>query len=159
MKKCSYCGLEYPDEANQCAVCHTSLETPSSLAPEAGLVEHVISPEEKRFWEKMTFRQLALVLTRLQALFFFFYATLDVTYLPGYLRGTTGYKSYTPLYLQVSLTQYLALLRIVMNVCMGLALALWSERILSWLVKDLVSPLPADSPTPAVTPSPRSSQS
>jgi len=29
MKKCSYCGAEYPDDAVMCAIDHTSFETPS----------------------------------------------------------------------------------------------------------------------------------
>ena len=33
MKKCSYCGLENPDETMQCSTCHTSLESPKPSLP------------------------------------------------------------------------------------------------------------------------------
>ena len=33
MKKCSYCGAEYPDDAVMCAIDHTSFERPAEPPP------------------------------------------------------------------------------------------------------------------------------
>jgi hypothetical protein len=33
MKKCSYCGAEYPDDADMCAIDHTPFESPSEPSP------------------------------------------------------------------------------------------------------------------------------
>src|SRR5271168_5305684 len=69
MKKCANCGFESPDEALSCPSCSTDAFVATS--PEA--LGHIISPEEQRFWERMTFRQFAVFLIRLQAVWLLFY--------------------------------------------------------------------------------------
>ena len=81
MKKCANCAFESPDEAMSCPSCST--DTFISTSPEA--LGHIISPEEQQFWERMTFRQFAIFLIRLQALWLFFYAVIDASYLTDYL--------------------------------------------------------------------------
>lgn len=98
-----------------------------------------MSDEERRFWERMTFRQFAILMVRLQAVWFLFYAVLDVTYLPRYFprpRGSSSY--YSSLYAQMSLDQFLAIFRIILNAAAAVALIQCAERVLSWLVKDSV---------------------
>ena len=98
-----------------------------------------MSDEERRFWERMTFRQFAILMVRLQAVWFLFYAVLDVTYLPRYFprpRGSSSY--YSSLYAQMSLDQFLAIFRIILNAAAAVALIQYAERVLSWLVKDSV---------------------
>ena len=66
-----------------------------------------------------------------------FYAVIDVTYLPRYFprpRGTSSY--YSPLYTQMSLDQFLAIFRIILNVAAAVALIQCAERVIRWLVKD-----------------------
>jgi hypothetical protein len=43
MKKCNYCGLENPDEATQCAICHTSLVTPTPSEAPQGVICGLLS--------------------------------------------------------------------------------------------------------------------
>ena len=66
MKNCANCGFESEDEVLSCPACTTDAFVSSS--PEA--LGHIISPQEQRFWERMTFRQFAIFLLRLQALWF-----------------------------------------------------------------------------------------
>ena len=137
MTKCTYCGFENPNNAAQCESCHTALiaQSPPTLPKPNN--EHLLSPEERSFWERMTFRQFAILMVRLQAVWFLFYAVIDVTYLPRYFprpRGTSSY--YSPLYTQMSLDQFLAIFRIILNVAAAVALIQCAERVIRWLVKD-----------------------
>ena len=81
MKKCVNCGFESKDETLSCPSCST--DTFTSASPEA--LGHIISPEEQRFWERMTFRQFAVFLIRLQALYLFVEAINYATYLLDYI--------------------------------------------------------------------------
>src|SRR5262249_20284153 len=86
MKKCPYCGLENSDAAIECATCRASLQSEEPT--------ETMNPQEMRFWQRMTRRQLALLIVRLQAVWLFFYAFVDLTYLPRYLAKWTEGAGY-----------------------------------------------------------------
>ena len=86
MKKRANCGFECHDEMLSCPSCSSDAFVTSS--PEA--LGHIISPEEQRFWERMTFRQFAVFLIRLQALWLLFSALIDAIYLAEYLAHKTA---------------------------------------------------------------------
>ena len=146
MKKCTYCGLENPDESVECLTCHTSLTRPQATKAEpkgnAG-----ISPEEQLFWEKMTFKDFAILMVRLQAVWLLINAVMYATYLPSYFTRARGTLSYEPLYSQISPGLFFAILRIILNVALALALIQYAERLLRWLVKDSI---PKSPPSPSV---------
>jgi hypothetical protein len=145
MKKCTYCGLENPDEAEMCGTCHTEfVAATQAMQPEPDS-EYVISADEQRFWERMTFRQFAIVIVRLQAVWLLFYAVIDATYLPSYFARARG--AYSPLYTTVFMNSplFFAILRILLHVALAIALIQYAERVLSWLVKDSIpKPLPPE---------------
>ena len=137
MKKCANCGLESPDEALSCPACST--DTFISSSPEAR--GHIISPEEQRFWERMTFRQFAVFLIRLQALWLIFYTFVEATYLLPYLAP---YPHFTRL-------TYLIVLRAVMHLAFAIICLRSADRIISWFVKDIIPKQPpvSDNDKPA----------
>lgn len=141
MKKCSYCGLENTDEAVMCATCHTEFVTlkpappPLSAAPQA---DCTISPQEMSFWGRMTFRQFAVLMIRLEAIWFFFYAVLDATYLPRYVIDLPLFFSGTRASMTYQLDFILLIVRIGMHVIAGFLLIFNADKLLSWMVRDLV---------------------
>lgn len=142
MKHCTYCGKEYPDEIENCPTDGTLLRrvgeqitnSPVHNIPKCD----TLSPEEKRFWERMTFRQFAILMVRLQAMWLLFHAAIDATYLPTYFAKPRGLLSSSPLYTQISLGAFLMILRILLNVAAAIALIQYAERVIGWLVKDLI---------------------
>jgi|ERR1017187_994839 hypothetical protein len=124
MKKCVNCGFESPDEAISCPSCST--DTFTSASPEA--LGHIISPGEQRFWEQMTFRQFAVFLIRLQALWLLFYAVIDATYLTDYLMP---YVHFTP-------HACMIVVRVALNVALAIICIRYADRIVSWFVKDII---------------------
>lgn len=147
MKKCPYCGLANPDDATLCSTCKTELDprSPEPIAPRE-LREYEMSPDEKRFWDKMTFRQFAVLIVRLQSLWLFFYAVLDLTYLPRYFPPA-GYPGSRPWLTHTSAVELsMLILRIALDVGAGVFLIQATESILSWLVKDCIKPA---APAPA----------
>lgn len=152
MKECPNCGLENDDAASLCATCHTALPAPSECAPIDAGAKHTVSPQELRFWERMTFRQFAVLLIRLQAVWLLFYVAVDLTYLPRYLSRWLEGSSYSAVSIELRRELALAVFRIVLHVGAALALIQYAERLLSWLVKDWVAkqpPNPSPEPTPA----------
>ncbi|HEV7925722.1 MAG TPA: hypothetical protein VGR14_10215 [Verrucomicrobiae bacterium] len=139
MKKCSDCGVEYPDEATQCVTCHTDLNAPSASPEQDFKTEPVMSPEEQQFWERMTFRQFTILLLRLQALWLVFDAVVEVTYLPPYFVGFNALSTYASRSPALGLGFFLALLRIILHVAAALALVMYSERVVSWFARDWFS--------------------
>lgn len=125
MKKCANCGSENPDDAIDCPVCST--DTFISSSPEA-IGGHIISPEEQRFWERMTFRQFAVFFIRIQALWFIvsaaLYAVDWIPYLFPYPDFTGGAA--------------LIALRVALNVAGAVVCIRYADRIVSWFVKDVV---------------------
>jgi hypothetical protein len=138
MKKCSFCGLENPDEATQCTTCHTALIESSGPAQSKPKTEPVMPPEERRFWEHMTFRQFTVLFLRLQAVWLLFYAVIDVTYLPPYFARLNDASSFSASASAARLSFFLALLRVMLNVAAALAVIQYSERIVSWFARDWI---------------------
>jgi len=87
MKHCTYCGKEYPDELEKCPIDGNHLQRTGEVPETGGSAEarDIMSPEEKSFWERMTLKEVAILLIRFQAVWFLFNAAIDATYLPRYL--------------------------------------------------------------------------
>ena len=148
MKKCANCGFESPDDAVSCPSCST--DTFVSSSPDA--LGHIISPEEQRFWERMTFRQFAVFIIRLQAIWFLFYAVDVATYLPSYLSRLHDIFSGSPGYMETRHAFFLALFRVLWHVAGAVVCIRYAERIVSWFVKDVIpKPPPNKSLQPTAT--------
>lgn len=134
MKKCANCGLENSDEMLSCPACNTDAFIGSS--PEA--VGHIISPEEQRFWERMTFRQFAVFFIRLQAIWMVFYAFIDGAYFLEYLVPGAHVTTHGKMLLFSAGLHVLA--------------AFWclryADRLVSFFIKDLI-PNPRSIPSAA----------
>jgi hypothetical protein len=124
MKKCANCGLDCSDETISCPACST--DTFVSATPQ--VFGHTISPAEARFWEQMTFRQFAVFLIRLQALWLIFDAVLDATYLTDYLMP---YAHFTP-------HACMIVVRVGLYVAIAIICLRYADRIISWFVKDII---------------------
>jgi hypothetical protein len=125
MKKCANCGFESPDEATSCPSCST--DTFISTSPEA--LGHVISPEEQQFWERMTFRHFAIFLIRLQALWLFLDALMDASYVAEYLMPSIRFTAHAKM----------ILVRTALYVAAGIICLRYADRIISWMVKDILA--------------------
>jgi hypothetical protein len=136
MKKCANCGFENSDDATSCHSCNT--ETFVSSSPDA-IGGHIISPEEQSFWQRMTFRQFAVFLIRLQALWFIFMGIIYASYLPDY---------FSP-YSHLTFFALLAFLRVVFHFAFALVCIKYADRIVSWFVKDSI---PRQPPNTALEP-------
>jgi hypothetical protein len=138
MKKCANCGFENSDESLSCPMCST--DTFISTTPQSS-GGHIISPEEQRFWEKMTFRQFAVFYIRIQALWLLFYAVIDATYLQTYYHKlqTTYYGAGVP---SARFEFIFLVLRVAMHVGLAILCIRYADRIVSWMVKDVVPKLP-----------------
>jgi hypothetical protein len=124
MKRCANCGFESPDEAISCPSCSTDAFVTSSTEA----LGHIISPAEQSFWERMTFRQFAVFLIRLQALWLLFYAVIDASYLTDYL---IPYARFTP-------HACMIVIRVVLHVALAIICLRYADRIISWFVKDII---------------------
>lgn len=155
MKKCIYCGLENADDAVMCTTCHTEfVATPGGL-PAAIKNEYMISPDEWRFWNRMTFRQFAVVIVRLAGLWCFFETALEATVfvrftmiLPYLISRPIGSMGGYPYSLSLASEFFVPLLRAGLCVVAGCILMFAPERLLSWLVRGAVLRQP-----PEITPS------
>jgi hypothetical protein len=142
MKHCTYCGKEYPDDLESCPVDGKPLEGEGMAQPTAKRRTDAISPEEQHFWDRMTFRQFAIIIVRLQALWLLFYALIDVTYVPRYLTRAGSISSLSDLSPAARLELGMLILRALLYIAAGVAVIQNCEKILSWLVKDCVSKEP-----------------
>ena len=131
MKKCVNCGFESPDEAISCPSCST--DTFTSASPEA--LGHIISPEEQHFWERMTFRQFAVFLIRLQVLWLIFGTVVEATYLLPYLMPGSHFTRYA----------FLILIRGALYLALAIICLRYADRIVSWFVKDIIPKTPTKS--------------
>jgi hypothetical protein len=125
MKKCANCGFESPDEAMNCPSCST--DTFISTSPEA--FGHIISPEEQQFWERMTFRHFAIFLIRLQALWLFLNALMDASYVAEYLMPGIRFTPHANM----------LVVRTAIYVAAGIICLRYADRIISWMVKDILA--------------------
>ena len=152
MKHCTYCGKEYSDEVDVCPLDGKLVRSVEAQTPEPRprdvQMHDTTSSAERRFWERMTLRQFAILIVRLQAVWLLFYAVIDATYLPRYFTRMQT-SDYYPLYRQISLDSFLAVLRIILHIAAAVALIQYSERVLAWLIKDLI---PEPSPNKSLQP-------
>ena len=147
MKKCANCGFECHDEMLSCPSCSSDAFVTTS--PEA--LGHIVSPEEQRFWERMTFRQFAIFLIRLQALWMLFTAAIDVTYLLEYLVPDGHFTRYS----------FYIMVRVVVHIAFAIICIRYADRIVSWFVRDIIPKTPpntaleptAAAPSVSATPS------
>ena len=145
MKTCANCGIQNPDDAMSCQACSTT--TFISSSPEA-VGGHIISPEEQRFWQRMTFRQFGVFFIRMQAIWLFFNAILDVTFLVPYLNRLSDILSGSPGpdYGTLRNSFFLEVCRLLLNVAGGIACIQFADQIVSWLIKDMLPKRTATSP-------------
>jgi hypothetical protein len=151
MKTCANCSAQNPDDATNCQSCSTC--TFISSSPEA-IGGHIISVAEARFWERMTFRQFAILIVRIQALWFLVNALLDATYLPRYWPIAGFGESFATMSGARKLELFLMILRFLLNVAAGISCIQFADRIISWLVKDTIPKQPlniAREPTTATS--------
>ena len=76
----------------------------------------------------MTFRQFAVFLIRLQALWFISTAVIDVTYLLEYLVPDVHFTRYT----------FYIMVRVVVHIALAIICISYADRIVSWFVKDII---------------------
>jgi hypothetical protein len=137
MKNCLACGCANADSASRCQACDT--KTFVSSSPEA-VGGHIISPDEKTFWERIGFSQFAVIFIRVEALWFVFNALNLVTYLPSYLRVSGGVVSPADGFEQRA---YFFLFRIACNIAAALVCFRYASNIAHWLINKLpMSTLP-----------------
>ena len=85
----------------------------------------------------MTFRQFAIVMIRLQALWLFINAALDMIYIPRYILVRSPFY-HSEIVVEKS-AMFTLVLRILLNIGGGVLIIQKAEKILSWMVKDMVS--------------------
>ena len=90
----------------------------------------------------MTFREFAILIVRLQALWVIFPLVVELTYLPGYFSTFFPSRRFDVLPPDMKQTFYLALLRIALRAAVGMGAFLYADRLLSWLAKGLVNATP-----------------
>ena len=80
----------------------------------------------------MNFRQFAIFTIRLQALWLFFYAVIDATYLVDFLVPPAHFTLYARL----------LVVRVSLHLVVGILCLRYADRIVSWFVKDIVPRTP-----------------
>jgi hypothetical protein len=134
MKKCANCDFDNSDDATNCQSCNTETFVASSPAAIGG---HNISPEEQRFWQRMTLRKFTILFIRIEGLFFLAYAIDEATYLPGYFRHLHNAVNEAVIADERS-TIFWVLFRVFWHVAAVIAIIRYADRIASWLVKDAI---------------------
>ena len=135
MKTCANCGIQNPDDAMRCQACSTTTFISSSREAIGG---HIISAEEQRFWQRITFRQFGVFFIRMQSVWFIFYTVYNLTYLPSYFPHFNEIVSGDRRYPLFDTRAFMEVLRIAMNFAAAIACIQFADRIVSWLVKDMV---------------------
>jgi hypothetical protein len=140
MKNCTYCGKEYADDVSVCPIDGKPVRAigEADPSPERSQQSPEILAAERRFWDRMTFRQFGILIVRLQALWLLFTAAVEAaTYLPTFFSISVA--SHAALSPGDRLRFFLLVLRIIAHVAVAVFLIQRAETVLSWLVKDLVS--------------------
>jgi hypothetical protein len=145
MKHCPYCGKEYPDDVELCVIDrHRLLREGETQAPEPALAEQnrryaEVSLEERRFWEQATLRHLAILMVRLQCIWFFFNAVLQTIHLARYfILFATNRGFSTPFPRGISTELFWTIFPAIAYAAAGFALLLYAEQILNWFIRDWV---------------------
>jgi len=139
-----------------CGTCRTeftAMPAHSALEPSG---ERLILPEEQRLWERMTFREFAILIVRLQALWILFPVIIELTYLPGYLSTFFPASRFDVLPPELKHTFYLALLRIALRVVVAVAAFCYAEQLLDWLVRRPIAKQPPNKSLQATAAAPAS---
>ena len=134
MRKCSYCGLENSDEAQECVTCHTAL-IPAAISPKVAET----SAAERLFWDRLTLKDFAILIVKVQALWVLFPVLVDLTYLPGYLSAFFPARRFDFIPQEMKQTFYLAILRIVLRAMVGIGVFVNAEILLNWVARTLIS--------------------
>ena len=134
MKKCANCGFENPDDVNNCQSCSTETFVASSTVTTGG---HIISPEENRVWERMTFRQFIILFIRVQAIWLLVYAVDEATYLPRYFAVLHNAMSDSA-FAHARNDLFWAFFRVIWHIAATIAVIRYAERIASWLIRDTI---------------------
>lgn len=95
----------------------------------------------------MTFRQFAVLIIRLQAVWLVFDAIVDLSYLPTYIARFNNSSPTSFSYGDVRRTLFLAILRTILHFAAAVALIQYADRVLSWLVRDWIQKPPPDKTT------------
>jgi hypothetical protein len=132
MKKCPYCGRENADDVPKCPECGTTFDFPRASD------SHPV-PAEQGFWDRLTLKELALLLVKLQALWVLFPAITELTYLAGYSNTFFPSRRFDFLPFELKQTFHLALLRIALRVAAGIGVFVYAEQLLNWLAKGLIA--------------------
>jgi hypothetical protein len=90
----------------------------------------------------MTFREFAILIVRLQALWVLFPLVVELTYLPGYLSTFFPTRRFDVLPPDMKQTFYLALFRMALRAGVGMAAFLYAENLVSWLARGLAKGTP-----------------
>jgi hypothetical protein len=155
MKRCDFCDAENPDHAVLCVKCNTMLETPRPMWRPRARKAPDMSSAEKRFWERMTFRQFGILMIRIQAVWLLFYGFIYFVYFVWDLRRIFG-SDYNPVTgTSTKIQLFFEFLRIILYIAAAVLLIQRAEQILNWLVRDLIPNEPPDTaPTTAAPPTP-----
>jgi hypothetical protein len=142
MKTCLACGHENPDHAARCQACNT--KTFVSASPDAAS-GHIISPDEKAFWERARFCEFLIIMLRVQAVSFMFGSVLFAIGLPFYFEVIHGNLSAVP---GREVSTFLAALRVVLYFAAAFACYQFSPRIVHWVFDRLTARRRGTTPPP-----------
>ena len=105
-----------------------------------------MTPEEQRFWERCTFRQFAVLMLRLQALWLFFNALVEATYLPRYFTRWRQVSRFAPLTSDTQHELAWHVFRVILHVAAGLLIIQHAPKLLNWLIRDWLPTQPEETP-------------
>ena len=141
MKNCTLCGKEYPDDYDYCPDDGTRLRLPQATG-QGYPSSRDISTAEKAFWEKVTFRQLGVVMIRIQSIWLFFSAAYNLTYFVTYTRRNPIFPPISVGSVGMGIDLLMAAARVIVPLACAIYLITNTESVLSWFVKDMVQKEP-----------------